>query len=144
MPDPWTTRAEPGMRDRRICPLCDWYVDTGEPDMKLPPDVWAGMKTINEATYLVALQHIKQIDGVIRAHLETHTLEEWLRATADLAYLRGAVALGGLAECEPPDDERLFEAMNTGPLSMNDVRWIQFASHAIQTLTAAMKVVDHA
>lgn len=144
MPDAWTTRGEPGMRDRRICPLCDWYLDTGDPDMTLPADVAVGVKTISEATYLVMLQHVTAVEGVLRAHLETHPLEEWLRATADLAYLRGAVALGGLAECEPPDDERLFAAMNTGVLSMNDVRWIQFASHAIRTLTAAMKVVDHA
>lgn len=144
MPDPWTAPGEPRMRDRRFCPLCDWYHDTGDPDMTLPADVAAGVKTIDEATYLLALEHFRQVDGVIRAHLETHSLEEWLRATADLAYLRGAVALGDLAECPPPDEERLFGAMNTGTLTVDDVRWIQFASHAIQTLTAAMKVVADA
>jgi len=132
------------MRDRRMCPLCDWYLDTGDPDQTLPADVALGVKTVSEAVYLVLLEHYKRIDGEIRTHLETHSLEEWLRATADLAYLRGAIAIGGLADAPPPDEERLFGAMNTGALTVNDVRWFQFASEAIRALTVAMKVVDHA
>ncbi len=144
MPDPWTTRGEPGMRDRHMCPLCDWYLDTGDPDQTLPADVALSVKTLSEAVYLVLLQHYKQIDGEIRAHLETHGIEEWLKATADLAYLRGAVAIGGLAEVSPPDEGRLFDAMNAGALTINDVRWFQFASEAIRALTVAMKVVADA
>jgi hypothetical protein len=144
MSDPWTTRGEPGMRDRRMCPLCDWYLDSGDPDMTPPTGVAAGVTTLEEATYLLALQHIKSIDGEIRAHLETHSIEDWLRATADLAYLRGAVAIGGLADVPPPDEGRLFDAMNAGVLAINDVRWVQFASEAIKALTAALKVVDRA
>ncbi len=130
------------MRDRRMCPLCDWYLDTGDPDQTLPADVAAGVKTVSEAVYLVLLEHYKRIDCEIRTHLETHALEEWLRATADLAYLRGAVAIGGLADAPSPDEERLFDAMNTGALTVNDLRWFQSASEAIRALTAAMKVVD--
>lgn len=143
MPDQWTTPGEPGMRDRHMCPLCDWFLDSGDPDPApmVPVDVAAGVKTLNEAVYLILLEHHKKLDSAIKAHLETHTLEEWLRATADLAYLRGTVAIGGLADCPAPDEGRLFDAMNTGALTIADVRWIQFASEAIKALTAAMKVV---
>jgi hypothetical protein len=142
MPDPWTTRAEPGTRDRRVCPLCDWYHDSGDPDTMLPASVAYGVKTLEDATYLIALEHVKTIDAVIRTHLETHSLEEWLRATADLAYLRGTVAIGGLADVPPPDEDRLLGALYAGTLTHRDVRWLEFASAAIKAFTAAMKVVD--
>ncbi len=144
MSDPWTTRGEPGMRDRHMCPLCDWYLDTGDPEPTPPASVAFGVKTLEEATYLIALEHLKSIDNAIRAHLETHSLEEWLRATVDLAYLRGAVAIGGLADVPTPDGDRLLDALNAGALTVNDVYWIQIASEAIKALTAATKVVENA
>ena len=73
MPDPWTTPGRPHAT-RSICPLCDWYYDES---VEVP--------FVGALGYELAAM---QAETVIRAHLETHSLEEWAKAATALQQLQ--------------------------------------------------------
>jgi len=120
-----------------------WTTETIPPELAAIHDAPGGTSLRGLAEILNRYDELRDAWACALAD-EALAAEEWLRATVDLAYLRGAVAIGGLADWPPPDEGRLFDAMNQGALAINDVRWIQFASEAIRALTAAMKVVENA
>lgn len=144
MPNPWTTPAEPGMRARRFCPLCGWFLDSPEPDPF--PTVDAGWlrdarvkhgKFADDRVFLAMLHHCEQVESVLRAHIETHQLEEWVAAAAKLFVLRRSIDL--LADVAPPSPDRLERLVNMGELAVNDVRWIRFAQDAIGALATKLE-----
>lgn len=91
MTSPWTTPAVPGARTRHFCPLCDWHLDT--PDPNPAPAVsreWVEQvraergEKADDPVFLGMLAHLQPIDEQIRAHLETHTLVEWVTKVSRL------------------------------------------------------------
>lgn len=73
MPDPWTDPGPPHAT-RWVCPLEDWYFD----EERETAGLWGTALEVRHA----------QTERIIRAHLETHKLEEWVAAASELQRLR--------------------------------------------------------
>jgi len=81
--------ADFGVRVERLhCPLCDWTHDREPPPstMHTFPDGQSPLhdgppatlrEAIADAAYATLLHDLLEVEGVIREHLETHTLLEW-------------------------------------------------------------------
>lgn len=73
-------------RIRHHCPLCDWHLDVPDPDPfpTVTPEWLAAARAehpqyADDPVFLALLAHNEPIEAEIRAHLETHTLLEWVQ-----------------------------------------------------------------
>lgn len=72
-------------RTRHYCPLGDWHLDAPDPDPTpaVTPEWLAGAREkhpghADDPAFLALLAHLEPLEAEIRAHLETHSLEEWV------------------------------------------------------------------
>lgn len=63
--------------NRFLCPVgdCDWQHD--EPLFEPPADLHADVE-------LLAKQRMEEVEGILRGHFETHTLDQWAQTVSDL------------------------------------------------------------
>lgn len=138
VPDPWTAPALfPGTRF--VCPFEDWWHDERDdyfPD-EIPAGVVDGVTTLEEMSRAIVTAQLmakqRRIDGQIRRHLESHTLEEWFAAAVNLQRIQASAKT--LTDMTTPTQGRIHDALCTGALSINDARWIQAAKALIEALT---------
>lgn len=135
--DPRTTPGKPNST-RFVCPFDDWHYDDPDdhwPD-PIPADVTTGAMTLAEMSAAIVTAQLlakhKRIDGIIREHLESHTLEEWFAVAVKLQQIQQSAT--ALTETRPPSPERLNEALCMGALAINDARWIRHAQALIEAL----------
>lgn len=139
MTDPWSEPSRLQARGTRfVCPFDDWFHDEpDEPIDEIPADVTAGATTLEEMTTAIVTAQLaakhSRIDGLIRAHLETHTLEEWFAAAVKLQHIQQSASV--LIDGRPPSTERLHDALCQGVFAINDARWIQHAKALIDALS---------
>lgn len=139
---------------RHYCPLCPWTLDspivdddpaaTTEAVARIVPPLDEAALTFQEIlhrrTTATLAASIQPVERALRAHCETHPLEEWLRPAVELFTLRRS--LGALADMKPPADERVFAAVCAGELTTNDSRWIRIAANIIEALKAPKETAD--
>jgi len=92
MPDPWSQPA-PFKGTRFVCPFEDWWHDEPEDAVEeIPANVMVGVTTLQEMIHARVFAQLsakyQRIDGLIRRHLESHTLEEWFAAAVKLQQLQ--------------------------------------------------------
>lgn len=148
MNDPWTEPSLLRTRGTRfVCPFDDWFHD--EPDEALdeiPAEITDGLTTLEEMSHAIVtaqqMAKYKRIDGLIRRHLESHTLEEWFAAAVMLQRIQASAKT--LTDMAAPTQDRIHEALCIGGLGINDARWIQAAKALIEALTPRSTVSDDA
>jgi hypothetical protein len=86
----------------------------------------------HRAVFAQLLANTQPIERALRAHCETHALEEWLAAAVKLFTLRQS--LGIIEDAPAPSDERVLAAIYAGGLTVDDGRWIRAAAGIIDAL----------
>lgn len=67
------------MTTRILCPLdCGWHHDVEDPTLN-PATATMPLPTPDLA-YMLGLGRLHAVEGILRAHLETHQLIEWVQA----------------------------------------------------------------
>ena len=141
---------------RYHCPICPWTLDEPVPDddpaatgaaiartlatlerigvvhTPLEEATETRQERINRAAATHMVAQMQPVERALKVHLESHRLEEWVSAASKLFTLRQNV--GVLADVAPPDSERVFAAIYTGELTVNDGRWIRIATGIIDAL----------
>lgn len=144
-PDPWNELGLfPGTRF--VCPFEDWWHDERDdywPD-EIPADVTHGLTTLAEMSHAITVARLtaknRRIDGQIRRHLESHTLEEWFAVAVKLHQVQRSAKV--LSEVAAPDESRVTAAVYAGDLTINDGRWIRAAAGIVDALKATEAAAD--
>lgn len=131
---------------RRYCPICPWTLDepVADDDPKATADAVAAAVSgfaaatgtlddlIQRASFTGLLAGTLPVERALRAHLESHTLEEWVAAAVKLFMLRQSLAV--IEETPAPNEARLYTALCSGALTVNDGRWIRAAAGIVDAL----------
>lgn len=127
--------ADATPRTRRFCPLCDWHLDTPDPDPSpaVTPD-WLATARVehgdlaDDPVFLALLAHVEPIEAEIRSHLETHALIEWV---AEVMRLRRE--LEPLAALAPGvrDESDAAEFFKPGHTYLSANGWFKFTCHVV-------------
>ncbi len=132
---------------RYYCPLCPWTLDDPVEDddpeatgQVVVDTVQSAFDTVastlpefmHRAMFIHLLAEIQPVERALRAHCETHPLEEWLAAATKLFMLRQSLAV--IEDAPSPSEERMFSAICAGELTVNDGRWVRAAADIINVL----------
>ena len=111
--------ADATPRTRHHCPLCDWHLDTPDPDPfpALSPEWLADARDRHSAhaddpVFLALLAHVEPIEAEVRSHLDTHTLLEWVAEVMRLRVNKPPATVYEVAvwDYEGPGQRVLFGA----------------------------------
>ena len=142
-------------RYRRYCPLCEWTLDDpvedddpGATGKVVVDTVQRTFDTVastpaefmQRAVFTQLLAGIQPVERALRAHCETHKLEEWLAAAVKLFMLRQSLKV--TEDAPAPSDERMYSAICAGELTVNDGRWVRAAAGLIDALKDTKAVAD--
>lgn len=140
---------------RHYCPLCPWTlespVEDDDPEATGRVVVDAARRTFDtavstpaefmqRAAFIQLLASQQSIERALRAHCESHPIEQWLTAAVKLFTIRQS--LGVAEEVPRPSDERVLAAIYAGELTVNDGRWIRAAAGIIDAVKATKAAVD--
>lgn len=155
------SNRDPFPRHRMYCPICPWTLDEPVEDddpaateeaVRAGLEQWARVsgplaqatetyeQARQNAVLAAVLANKMPAERAVKAHCETHPLEEWVAAAAKLFTIRQS--LGILDDAQPPADERVFGAICAGELTVNDGRWIRAAAGIIDAVRAAKEDAD--
>lgn len=140
---------------RRYCPLCPWTLDdpvedddpeaTGKVVVDTVQRVFDTVAStpsefMHRAVFTQLLAGIQPVERALRAHCESHPLEEWLAAAVKLFMLRQSLKV--IEDAPAPSEERMFSAICAGELTVDDGRWVRAAADIVNALKATEVVAD--